>query len=224
MAAVSEFLTGKKPEEDEPFGADGEDLQPALEDVHDKAKTADEYAFEAQEAAQDAVSWDKGVVAAVNTADKAWDGALYAKKVDEALEKAGMELATLGDRSKISNEIAEFDRRVSNSITDPGQATQLNFPLKRMKKVIIDAGKLIEPILEDSTRPLVKFLSAKDHPPLFPGDDAPGVREDGGMMVPFHAPDRPDPMVMEEMTPPDVQAKMSPGTLPLDLGNLKANA
>lgn len=224
LADLNKALTGQEPEPEEPFGADGEDLEPSVKDAHDQAKSADEYAGEAQEAAEEAVSWDHGVVSSVTTAEKAWKGALFAKKVDEALEKAELELAALGDRSKISDEIKEFHRRAENVIAEPEKAYTLNFPLKRMKHAVNDAGKLIEPILEQSSRPLVKFMSDKKNPPLFPTDDAPGVREDGGMMVPFRVPARPDPMVMEEMTPPRVQETMPSGTLPLDMSNLKGVA
>jgi len=209
FAKLQKFLTGHNPPDDEPFGSDVQELEPALNNVHDQAKTAGEYAIEAEEAAQDAVSWDRGIVAAVNTADQAWDGALYAKKVAGKLKETeqGLEGLALKDWPEIADKIREFDLKVSQVITKkPGAAYSLNRSLLKMNSLINNAGKFIEHNRKEGTRPLVDFLSKTDHPPLFPKDDAPGVRDDGGMMVPFHGPDRPDPMVMEDFTSPDMHA------------------
>jgi len=224
---VMGFLTGHKPKVEEKFGKDAKELMPSVADAHEHANKADEYAVEAQEAAHEAVSWDRGIVRAVNVADEAWDGALYAKRVNTALEKAYDEMEALRrPRLALSKEISEFGRRVDGAISaGSGQAYQLNFPLKRLKKKMMTAGKMIEPVRDNGVQPLLEVLQVEDHPNLFPPLDGPGMK-DGAVEVPLHFQewDQPDPMVLEDRTPPDVQALMPPGSLPLDMSNLKGIA
>jgi len=255
---IMRFLTGAKTEREETWGKDKEELEPSVVQAHDHAQRADEYAVEAQEAAEDAVRWDKGIVRAVNTADEAWDGAVYAKRVNETLEKAAAELPSLSTprkdpktgrtipnaalerpkkfyfpecekrmRPKVCEEILEFGRRVDNVISSPGKVPQLNFPFERMEKIIVKAGEPIKPFQENEEAGplhLLKFLEVKDHPNLYPPQNMPGIMKDGAVVVPLHFPDNPDPMVLEEHTPPDVQERMPPGSLPLDMSNLKGVA
>lgn len=235
------FLTGHKAkDQDDSFGKAAKELAPSTRDAHEDANKADDYAVEAQEAAEDAVRWDRGVVNAVNVADQAWDGAMYASRVNKQLDTTTKELERFEAKnlqsptpckggkpcSKVRAEIEEFERRAMEMIGHGDKAWELKFPLKRMVRVFQEAGTMLQPeggVRTKGSKPLLDFLSDKDHPPLFPPEDGPGMK-DGAVEVPLRFPENPEPMVMEEYTPPDVQARMPPGSLPLDMSTLKGIA
>lgn len=227
FSEIESFLTGHpKKAEDETFGKEAKELEPSVRWSHEEANKADEYAVEAQEAAEDAVRWDRGIVRAVGVAEEAWDGAAYAKKVNSNLEQLSEDLdGVVKDRSKISTEINELGEQVDRVINPksgmhPGSC---NPKIVSMDVDFETAGKHIRPFQDKKLKPFMEFLEIKDHPPLFPPQDGPGMK-DGHVEVPLHFPEDPDPQIMEEYTAPDVQARMPPGTLPLDMSSLKAVA
>lgn len=226
-----------------PFGKGAKELEPSVRETHRRAGKADEYAAEAQEAAEDALKWDRGVVNAVNTADQAWDGALYAKHVDEKIDavvKAMDKLVPplpeppslkckdadpyrmLRRECQISHGIKQFELRMNDVINRGGNARELGTELQKMTKGIEEAAAplKIDGELDKGTKELSKILQVNDHPPLFPLENGPGLK-DGAVEVPLRFPENPVPMVMEDYTPPDVQARMPPGSSPLDLRSLK---
>merc|ERR1711862_785522 len=134
---------------------------------------------QAAEAAQEAMSYDRGVVHAVNVADDAWDGAVYAKKVNEQLLKASKELDKLGPpRGIVTTTIKRLANQIDLATSNPddqGEKNMLGRMFWRFNQFLKEAGKVIEPVQNNGTEPLIKFLEDKDHPSLFPPPDGPGM-------------------------------------------------
>jgi len=194
---IQGLLTGHKaPPVVDTFGKDAKELDPSIKDTHEHANKADEYAAEAQEAAEEAISWDRGIVQNVNVADEAWDGAMYAKKVEKALAKAVKDVDAIApSRPPIAREIGLLGKRLERVIDRPGQIFELNGPLNSVSSAVLRAGRVLDPIRKNSVKPLLKFLEDEDHPNLFPPESGPGMK-DGHVDVPLHFPDQPDPMLM----------------------------
>merc|ERR1719313_2641515 len=129
------LLTGKSPPPRPPFGVSAKDLDPGVQDTHEHAKTAMEESIRAKEAAQDAVQWDRGIIQNVETAEDAWKGALYAKKVDEKIKKADEELQALFNVP---------DEATRKTLKLPAVAP-LQLVKDRMDKFIGKVSKLIQP-------------------------------------------------------------------------------
>lgn len=219
-----EYLSGTPAAPPEVFGVDPRALPDMVEATHTVAKQVDENAALAKDAAEEAIAETAGVGQAVDAADEAWRGVLYAAKVGGAMEKVlegknaeerfifddlKSQIKTVdGDVRDLAstvetqlNQIAQQKSSSSFSFSDPvDQAKkELGKPLTNLKdhQELIQFGEF-----DNLYMNLHKLLNEPTHPNLFPPQDSIGMK-DGNLIIPLEFPPHPDPQVIEDVTPPD---------------------
>jgi len=231
------FLGGATDNAPDVFGVKPEALPSMVEGAHRIGKEADEAAALAKDAAEHAIEETAGVGHAVDIADEDWHGVLYAAKVARALDNAPLKLGNLEDRfADVNKDIEQLQTKVNDALekveaeADAGSksgidsTTEMAEAKKRIGKELWQMSEHLPKVdFEDFEGDFMKLhetLNEPNHPNLYPPGDGPGLK-DGNVIIPLEFPPHPDPQIMEDATPPDVQAKMPPDAVPLNMKALR---